>query len=493
MATTEKRKAGLRLIGLHVRGFKRVEALDLTLDGKHLVLRGKNASGKTSVLDAIWSALGGMKTKDIPEPIHQGSDQAVVTLDLGDYRVTRHWSEAGTRLVVEAAGGERVKRPQELLDGFLGSYALDPVAFLTRRPQDQVDDVLAICGVEAPAAEVERITGEKHAQLAGESASTYLERLSADERGIYYVRRREAGRVADQKSASLEEARQVLATFGPPADADAPTSADEIITRLDQLTHQQQLFREAQAAVAAADLDCRAAQQRLVGIRQDRERAFAAAKDLERRIIQLKAELQMVDAEATVLTDRIAVGDGVVCELIAESRKAAERASAMEDPALAIANCRLSLSESQGRRDGLAKRQHQVEQVNRLAQEVEQARAQHKQIEDTLSALRHLRRHLLDGVDLGVPGLELGDGELRLNGVSFRQASQAERVRIAAAVAMRQHPQLRILRVDDGEHLDQQGREQLLRIAAQDGFQVVLARVTDEEGLRVEIVEGAHD
>lgn len=137
----------------------------------------------------------------------------------------------------------------------------------------------------------------------------------------------------------------------------------------------------------------------------------------------------------------------------------------------------------------LSKRRHLTEAVERLASEAANAEAGHQTLDGVVSGLRELRANLLNGVDLGVPGLEVGAGELRLNGVSFRQASQAEKLRTACAIAVKQNPRLRLVRVDDGEHLDKDGQAMLLRLLDQHDCQGIIAAVKESERLKVEIVE----
>ncbi|NGZ99665.1 AAA family ATPase [Nocardioides sp. W3-2-3] len=57
---------------------KRLKAVEITPDGTMQVISGRNAQGKTSVLDAIWLALGGgTAARTTPRPIRDGEDQGV--------------------------------------------------------------------------------------------------------------------------------------------------------------------------------------------------------------------------------------------------------------------------------------------------------------------------------------------------------------------------------------------------------------------------------
>ena len=84
----------------------------------------------SSVLDAIWLALGGGKaSKETALPIRDGEKKASVRLDLGDLIVTRSWTAKGTALKVENTEGAVFKSPQSMLDGLVGSMSFDPLEF----------------------------------------------------------------------------------------------------------------------------------------------------------------------------------------------------------------------------------------------------------------------------------------------------------------------------------------------------------------------------
>ena len=119
----------MRIISLKAENIKKVKAVEITPKDDVVVISGKNAQGKTSVLDAIWFALGGKD--NIPsQPIRQGKEKARVVLDLGQYKVTRIFTKAGTYLTVENAQGATFKSPQALLDKMIGDLSFDPLAFI---------------------------------------------------------------------------------------------------------------------------------------------------------------------------------------------------------------------------------------------------------------------------------------------------------------------------------------------------------------------------
>lgn len=49
----------MKIIKFRADNVKRLTAVEITPDGNMVQITGKNGQGKTSVLDAIWWALGG--------------------------------------------------------------------------------------------------------------------------------------------------------------------------------------------------------------------------------------------------------------------------------------------------------------------------------------------------------------------------------------------------------------------------------------------------
>jgi len=139
----------MKIVKLTAENVKRLRAVEITPDGNTVVIAGRNAQGKSSVLDAIWMALaGGAGAKETSRPIRDGETKASVVLDLGDLVVTRKWTQAGTTLEVAAQDGARYGSPQTILDGLIGRLSFDPLAFAEQDAKHQLQMLLDV--VELP-------------------------------------------------------------------------------------------------------------------------------------------------------------------------------------------------------------------------------------------------------------------------------------------------------------------------------------------------------
>ncbi|MEN6309021.1 MAG: AAA family ATPase, partial [Anaerohalosphaeraceae bacterium] len=138
---------GLVIVNLVAENFQRLKAINITPNANTVLITGKNGAGKSSVLDSIVSALCG-KDYCPDKPIRTGEKGAKVELDLGKYKVTRTFTEAGGgTLKVESKDGFKAGRPQELLDSIVGEIAFDPMRFINHDAKKQRDILMKLVGL----------------------------------------------------------------------------------------------------------------------------------------------------------------------------------------------------------------------------------------------------------------------------------------------------------------------------------------------------------
>lgn len=134
-----------RVVGLKAENFKRLKSVEIVPDGNVVKLSGKNAQGKTSVLDAIWWAIGGGAAgKKITNPIHNGEVKATVEVTLDDFIVTRSASvdKKTQTLTVTSRDGNKLSSPQKVLDAMIGKLTFDPLEFSRLNAKEQREYLL---------------------------------------------------------------------------------------------------------------------------------------------------------------------------------------------------------------------------------------------------------------------------------------------------------------------------------------------------------------
>jgi hypothetical protein len=251
----------MKVIALDIANVKRITAVHLDPDGKSVILAGKNAQGKSSILDAIFYALGGGKALP-PKAVKTGEEKGEISVRIGnpekEYTVKRTLTAAGGgTLTVTSSDGFRAPSPQALLDDLTsGGIAFDPLEFVRLRPAAQREALCQIVGIDT--AEHDRVD----AQLRRE--------------------REDCGR--DGKKAAGYAAE--LPQYDDAPDADR--TAGELLERIQQAEaanrNRDSIIREGIAAAKDADaFTAEAARLRALADEADAKAAAARAHAVELR------------------------------------------------------------------------------------------------------------------------------------------------------------------------------------------------------------------
>lgn len=183
----------MKIVELRAENFKRLSAVRIRPDGALVQVTGRNAQGKSSVMDAIWAALGGKAAIPI-KPVKDGAEKGHIFLDLGEIKVTRRFTgEDRSTLIVEAANGSRYSSPQSVLDALVGQLSFDPLAF-------------------------SRMDEKKQAAMLRQLAGYDTSKLDADR-----------ARLFDERTTVNRDTKRLQAQIGPEVDGpDEETSVSEL-------------------------------------------------------------------------------------------------------------------------------------------------------------------------------------------------------------------------------------------------------------------------
>ena len=136
---------------LTAENIKRLRAVEIEPDGSMVVIGGRNAQGKSSVLDSIEAAIGG-KSHCPSVPIRNGENAARVVLETDQLIVTRvfktNGGETKTSLTVTSKDGGKFGSPQKMLDGLVGELSFDPLEFTRMKPAVQAATLRTLVGLD---------------------------------------------------------------------------------------------------------------------------------------------------------------------------------------------------------------------------------------------------------------------------------------------------------------------------------------------------------
>ena len=152
----------MKINRLEIENVKRIKAVRIEPTANGLtVIGGKNAQGKTSVLDAIAWALGGNKFR----PSDPQRDESVIPpnihIVMSNGLIVERKGKNSDLKVTDPAGG---KGGQQLLDSFVEELALDLPKFMQASGKDKARTLLHIIGVEDQLSELEKKEKELYSE-----------------------------------------------------------------------------------------------------------------------------------------------------------------------------------------------------------------------------------------------------------------------------------------------------------------------------------------
>lgn len=123
--------------------FQRLSYARIEPTGSLIILAGKNATGKTSVIDGIEATLTGHNSRNIKRPIKDGHGKASLDTKLSDgSTLTRSYTPSGTTLKGRTADGKPFG--QRELDARISSLGIDGRRFISLGEKEQLKALLSI-------------------------------------------------------------------------------------------------------------------------------------------------------------------------------------------------------------------------------------------------------------------------------------------------------------------------------------------------------------
>jgi hypothetical protein len=417
---------------MSVENFQKIKVFNLEPKGNVIKITGANASGKSSVLDAIMLALAGARGGP-PAPVRRGAGRGVVRLDLEDIRVTRMWSEGGDskgEMWIEAKDGLRYGTPQRMLDSLMGKISFDPLAFIRMDYKQQAEELRNLLGLDDA-----------------------IKAIREDEEKDYATRREQT------KLLKMLEAQR--------ANVHVPEGLPAKKRDLDAMTEELAKVADFNMAIEREKLKRDQAQTEQVNLSLAIDRQVQKAEQLEAQLKQLHKDI--AEDKAT----------------LAGMEKVAAKLKPLDEPKDAaalgeeIANARV-INQAIDRRS----------QAERMDEEIKTVGDTIEKLDAAVAAHRAKVTDLIAKADYPVPGLGFADDEVTFNGLAFMQASNAEQIKVSIAMGMALNPKLRVMRIKDGSLLDADSMNVVEAMANEHDFQVFVEIVDVTGKFGVYLVDG---
>ena len=285
----------MKILSFEMENVKRVALVRMAPGENGLtVIGGKNAAGKTSVLDGIVYALGGEKYRPGDLQRTDGMAPARIRIELSGGLVVERRGKNASLHVTDATGR---RRGQKLLDDFVEELALNLPKFLAMKDNEKAEVLLKTLGI-----------------------ADKLEALDLKEKAAY-DKRHDFGVLVDQKvkfAAELKEYADV---------PDAPVSAADLINEMQSIVRRnaERAIRRQQARKLAADIEL--SETALRRMKQELE----AAEEMHRVLLEEQKSLDGTPDTPDESTDDLEAKIADIDALNAKVRANLDKQKAMDE------------------------------------------------------------------------------------------------------------------------------------------------------------------
>ena len=412
---------------------------------------GKNATGKTSTLEAIKAALkGGHDATLLRNGAEEG--QVVILLDDG-LEIKKTITADKTDLSVKyPRSGVKVDKPQTHLNALIDALSINPVEFLTAPSGKRAEYLLQAMPLKVSAADLKGIFD--YIPDPKEHAFTVLAAVDK----LIYDERTGVNRLKDEKRKTAKQLGETLPLEEEPTDWAAVLKENNqklAEARSDKKNKADTIDKDFKAARAKIESDLNRDQNVIESMYQVKLRELQTWKsdEMAKLADNEKAEIERVNSERTAAMNGLDGIDKQIGELMG------------------------AVSEAETK----TKTQTVHENTRKMIAQHEDEAMKHEADSDALTArlasLDALRLRILS--NLPIPGVTVENGQVMKDGVVYDRLNTASQIDIAVAIAKLRAKDLGIVCVDGLECLDEENFQAFETAMHGSGLQCFITRVTN--------------
>lgn len=431
----------MKIIQFNAENVKKIKAVEIKPSSYVVEISGKNENGKTSLLDAIYYALGGKEAlKSTAKPIRSGEKSAKIKLDLGDVVVERRFTEKDSYLSVTTKEGAKFPSPQALLDTMVGRISFDPLAFAN------MDD------------------GSADGKRRQKEDLIKLVDLGIDLK-VWSKDRQDAVDSRAMLGRNVDAFKSQLKLMGEVRD-DVPVEEVSI----SQLTEE---FKTAQDKKAEND-------KKRLALETKRGDAQALQHDIKNRtktIESMRANLKELE-EAQI------EGNKALQVMVTEGQRLSKEVDELQDPDIDSITKKMSGAEENNRMVRIKAKRNEL--TEGLATEETAYNTKTAEID----ALDKKKSDALKNAKFPIQHLSFNDEGVLYKDIPFAQCSSAERLQVSLAIAMAMNPKIKVIRIKDGSLLDAEHMKLIEKMAHEKDFQIWIEVTSNDDKIGIVISDG---
>ncbi len=417
---------------INIRSVLGIEEFEL-FPNKVNKISGKNGKGKTSIIEAIKTALGGGNDAEL---IHKGEDEGeiVIIFDNNMHLKRRIRGPKAGIFELHDSDGREIKSPQKQLNKLYDAIAVNPVEFINVKDKERVELLLEALPVD----------------------------LNLEELLSYIISEIDLLGTAKDKRESLQDVYERKYT-------NALEFIDDILKELsDERRYLKRSLDQAKAtieplsqSIVELDIDEDEVKEEIAQINEKLEKA---SDQFNRNLSEIQEEY---DKAVEKLRDK-------------KEKSTDELKDRYSNFKSEKTNARTSLQEKLDTSAALLKTKEELENQKNKAKTLE------KQWDDQQTSIQNLRDYkstLLKSIP--IDGLELNDGVIYRGGVPYSKLNKAQQLEIAIEVAKLRTKDIGVICVDGIEILDSDSQKLLFEKFENSGLQFFLTEVSDNEELEI--------
>lgn len=449
------------------------------------IIEGKKGTGKTSILDAINTALSNKNIR--ADFVRKGETEAIMYVELSDGTIIEREKnlEKSDKIKVIADGYKG--QPETYLKSLFSDNQFRPISFIESTEKEQNKTLLGLVNIEWSKDNIKEWFGEIPEWVNYDQHILNILDHIQSQRGEYYLTRENINRDIRNKKAIVAD---ILATLPENYQADKWRNANlsDLYSKVSKahefnnaILEKKNFLDSLQDKINTIELNYKEKQEAISEAIKEDINSFKIEND------ELKKRIEMLQKQILDNTQRIKDAEQSEKQKIEllkvekqkeiEVLKAKAEAMATKEEAVDVSK----IEEEANYAEKMKMYLNEFDNAMSINKEVGDLVADTQILTEKIEKARELPGELLEKFSSPIEGLSVVDGIPLINGLPIKNLSTGEQLELAVKIAIHLAGDLKVILVDRLESLDTESQKIFIEKCKESGCQFFLTRVSDCE------------